>query len=337
MLLWPLLEQSSLETKRIFEMKKPSFRKNEKDHTTVTGKLEAGSVIKRHAVGLSKYPKVIEHKRAISELHSQISKSHLYNTVAKLSLFPTRYYNSKHGLTSSQWILATLDNITSSDFEVQRFDHDWLQFSIVVTIPGKVQDTVIIGSHIDSSVYLFPWFNNAPGADDNASGVAGLVEILRVISLANFKPYNTVQFHFYSAEEVGLRGSREIFTKYYNQRVKVLAMLQLDQIGFAPRNAAIGVVQDLVDSELAEYVTMLIDNLCSIKAVLTVCGYACSDSASAHLVGYPGALVTESLLLGNNKFVHTSLDTIDRLNFTHVAEFVKLGLGYIYELGYYTN
>ena len=54
----------------------------------------------------------------------------------------------------------------------------------------------------------------APGIDDDGSGVAVLLEILRAAVETGFKPKKNVQFHLYAAEELGLLGSDQIAEDY---------------------------------------------------------------------------------------------------------------------------
>lgn len=68
----------------------------------------------------------------------------------------------------------------------------------------------------------------APGADDDGSGSVNLLEAFRALVTSGFKPTTPVEFHWYSAEEGGLRGSQAIATAYKNAGTQVKGMLQLD-------------------------------------------------------------------------------------------------------------
>ena len=63
-------------------------------------------------------------------------------------------------------------------------------------------------------------------------------------------------------------------------------------------------------------------------------GYACSDHASASKAGYPSAFVIESDFTSSNKRIHTTQDTIDKLDFNHMLQHAKLTLGTVYELAF---
>ena len=67
----------------------------------------------------------------------------------------------------------------------------------------------MLGAHQDS-VNGARATGRAPGADDDASGVASLSEVIRVALANDYRPLRTVKFMAYAAEEVGLRGSADI-------------------------------------------------------------------------------------------------------------------------------
>ncbi|WAC03885.1 M20/M25/M40 family metallo-hydrolase [Lacinutrix neustonica] len=74
--------------------------------------------------------------------------------------------------------------------------------------------------------------NDAPGADDNASGIATITEAARVLFEMNFKPKRTIEFMAFAAEEVGLRGSKEIAQDYKSRNVNVISYMQLDMTNY---------------------------------------------------------------------------------------------------------
>ena len=61
---------------------------------------------------------------------------------------------------------------------------------------------------------------DAPGADDDASGIATLTEVIRVALANGWKPKRTVKFMGYAAEEVGLRGSNAIAQNLHGRRAR---------------------------------------------------------------------------------------------------------------------
>ena len=70
----------------------------------------------------------------------------------------------------------------------------------------------------------------APGADDNASGVAGILEAARVFSLFDFEA--TVQFIAFDLEELGLFGSAAYAAAAKERGDRILGMVSLDMIAY---------------------------------------------------------------------------------------------------------
>lgn len=75
-------------------------------------------------------------------------------------------------------------------------------FNVVGEIPGtdKADEVVLIGAHLDS-------WHGATGATDNASGVAAMMEVLRIFKATNLRPRRTVRIGLWGDEEAGLVGS----------------------------------------------------------------------------------------------------------------------------------
>lgn len=218
------------------------------------------------------------------------------------------------------------------------------QNSIIATLPGRSEKTVVIGAHQDSINLFLPSILAAPGADDDGSGTVTILEALRVLlqdkSIATGKAENTVEFHWYSAEEGGLLGSQAIFNSYEKEGRDVKAMLQQDMTGYthatleAGEPESVGVITDYVDPGLTEFIKEVVTTYCTIPFVETKCGYACSDHASASKAGYPSAFVIESDFKYSDKKIHTTEDKLEYLDFNHMLQHARLTLGLAYELAF---
>lgn len=230
-----------------------------------------------------------------------------------------------------------------ADLKLAPFPHHWQQSSIIARIPGKTEKTVVIGAHQDSINLFLPSLLGAPGADDDGSGTVTILEAFRVLvehlKKTGEKLEQTVEFHWYSAEEGGLLGSQAVFSSYEKQARDVVAMLQQDMTGFvektlkAGKPESVGVITDYVDPGLTEFIKKVITEYCDIPYTLTECGYACSDHASASKAGYPSAFVIESKFEDSDDHIHTTEDKIEFLSFDHMLQHAKLTLSLAYELG----
>ena len=213
---------------------------------------------------------------AVEPLLKKLSKTEMQANLEKFTSFHTRYYKSDSGAESSEWLLQKVtDIIKESDAEdavfAQPFPHTWKQSSVIATIPGKSNRTVVIGAHQDSINLWLPSVLPAPGADDDGSGTVTILEVFRTIlgsdAIRKGEAENTLEFHWYSAEEGGLLGSQAIFKRYESDQRDIKAMLQQDMTGFvqktieANRPESVGVIMDYVNPDLTAFIKEVIEEV----------------------------------------------------------------------------
>ncbi|KAM3508973.1 hypothetical protein MY10362_000858 [Beauveria mimosiformis] len=300
------------------------------------------------AKAVVQFPKKVSQQKVVNDLAKTLSKSEMQKNLEKLTSFYTRYFRSETGLKSSDWVLEKVNSIikeAGADKTVfaKSFPHPWLQHSVIATIPGLTNNTIVIGAHQDSTNLWLPSVLAAPGADDDGSGTVTIMEAFRTIlssqHVVNGKLPNRIEFHWYSAEEGGLLGSQAIFSEYERDGRVVKAMLQQDMTGYiqgtldADKPESVGVIMDFVDPGLTKFIKTVIEEYCDIPWVETKCGYACSDHASASKAGYPSAFVIESAFEHSDPHIHTTEDLIKHLSFDHMLQHAKMTLGLAYELG----
>ena len=295
------------------------------------------------------FPKETSQNSSVSKLLPKLSKEHMRRHLEKFTSFHTRYYKSAYGAESAAWLYQTVNSTIAQSAAarhayVERFEHPWGQPSLIATIPGTTNRTVVVGAHQDSINLFFPSLFAAPGADDDGSGTVTILEALRVLlsdpasPLANGTARNTLEFHWYSAEEGGLLGSQAVFQAYAKEGRDVRAMLQQDMTGYvqgtldAGKQESVGVITDFVDPGLTAFIKEVVTAYCDIPYVETKCGYACSDHASASKAGYPSAFVIESEFANSDKRIHSTEDKIEYLSFDHMLQHARLTLGMAYEL-----
>ncbi|WP_307094102.1 M20/M25/M40 family metallo-hydrolase [Arthrobacter sp. V1I9] len=86
-------------------------------------------------------------------------------------------------------------------YEDEDLDADRQTFNILADTAGSENHTVVVGGHLDS-------VPESPGINDNASGVAAMLETARWMAESGVEPKNRVRFAFWGAEEVDLLGSQ---------------------------------------------------------------------------------------------------------------------------------
>ncbi|MCK6594274.1 MAG: M20/M25/M40 family metallo-hydrolase [Bacteriovoracaceae bacterium] len=271
---------------------------------------------------------------------STVKADGIYQMITKLSSFQNRYYKGEHGKASAQYIHDTWKSIIAgrTDAKVELFNHSqWDQPSVILTIEGASSETIIVGGHQDSiSGYFSGPKVRAPGADDNASGIATVTEIARVLVSQSYKPQKTIKLMAYAAEEVGLLGSKEIAKTFKDRGVNVVGVMQLDMVNYKGSQAFdVVLMNDYTNAEQNKFIGSLIDTyLPGIKWAYDSCGYACSDHASWHMQGFPASVPFESKMREMNGRIHTANDlvSVSGDNADHAAKFAKLGLSFIIEL-----
>lgn len=277
----------------------------------------------------------------IEAILSKVSADKIHASIASLESFQNRYYRSSYG-QDSQRLVAKQWQELSNDYpgaHVNEFSHrDWPQASIILTWPGTISpdEFLIVGGHGDS---ILSWNSShdmrAPGADDNASGIAAITEIIRVLGAENFRPERSIQFMSYAAEEVGLRGSSEIAGLYRQQGRKVKGVIQLDMVNFSKRPEELILITDYTNSAQNAYLQSLSERfLPNLTVRQDRCGYACSDHASWNRNGYPVSFPFEARVSEYNRNIHSPHDTLAASNrhSQHAANYARLAIAYLLEM-----
>ena len=302
-------------------------------------KAAAQAAMAPRAASAASGPYTLDQQAVATPLVANVKEAGIRETISALAAHNNRYYTSETGVAASQWVLSRWQEIAAKipGASVALFKHDgWPQPSVVMTIPGtdKADEIVILGGHLDS---INGWGDNnscAPGADDNASGIAVLTESARVLAESGFRPRRTIQFMGYAAEEVGLRGSQDIAESYSSAGKKVVGVIQYDMSNFKGSAEEIFLLTDHVDGGLSAFVGQLIDAYVGVKRSTTECGYACSDHASWDGKGYPAAMAFEASFDDMNHALHTDRDTLATSggDASHSVPFTKLAVAFAVEL-----
>src|SRR6185503_11140453 len=258
----------------------------------------------------------------------RIREDDILATIRSLSSRKNRYYLSESGAAVSSWLRDRWRGFTDrSDVTVELFDQGYPQKSVILTIPGttKPDEVVVIGGHLDS---IAPGGakSDAPGADDDASGIATLDQIARTLLAAGFRPERTIQFMAYAAEEVGLRGSQAIVREYRRRGINVVGVLQLDMTNYQGSDRDIWLIDDFTSPAQNRFVAELIERYTTATWGVDRCGYACSDHASWHRAGVPASMPHETRSRDRNRHIHSPRDTLEvsSNNAAHAAKFARL-------------
>lgn len=284
----------------------------------------------------------IKMEREVQSWFEKISSEHIDSIINHLTTYHTRYYKSVEGELALQWIGKTWEDLTAirSDAKVEYYKHqNHNQPSIILTIEGSdpvlKNEIIIIGGHGDSiNTDDEQAMLRAPGANDNAAGIAVISDIIKIMVEQNYRPKHTIQFIAYAAEEVGLQGSSDIAQNYRNLGKKVIGVLQLDGINYTGKTFDMALISDLTYGPQNIFMAQLIDQYLKANWSWDKCGYACSDHYSWHSNGYRASFPVEAIMSEQDPFIHTSQDTFDKSNNNslHAQLFEKLSIAYLIEL-----
>ena len=167
-------------------------------------------------------------------------------------------------------------------------------------------------------------------------GLGGSAVLTDVVPSKTLIAAAEVMMRVRRAEEVGLRGSKDIATRYKAANTKVLAALQLDMTNYQGSAQDIVFMTDYTDQGLTGYLAQLLDAyLPQIRYGYDSCGYGCSDHASWHNQGYPAAMPFESRFNDYNPNIHTAQDTLQNSDpsAAHALKFAQLATSFAIEMG----
>jgi len=202
------------------------------------------------------------------------------------------------------------------------------------------EEVVVVGAHYDSII-------GSPGANDNASGVAGVLEMARL--LADQPLPRTVRFVAFVNEEPPFFQTDDMGSRVYASRARrrgerIVAMLSIETIGYYSEETGsqhypfplslvypntanfIGFVgnhasRDLVRRAIGTFRTRTDFPSEGITAPEWITGIGWSDHASFWKEGYAALMITDTALFRYRHY-HTPEDTPDKIDYTRMARVV---------------
>ena len=278
-------------------------------------------------------PEEMKQQDIIANGLTRLSSDNIKMHIEEISSEKTRYHRSKTGKQFPPKLLHKFrqygENYENLPIKYSTITHQATpQESVMVHIKGKTQPNkyIVIGAHLDS-INVYNTQQDAPGADDDASGLAVILEIFKQF-IDDGQPDKSVIFFGYAAEEVGLVGSSEIARLAQMKDIDIEGVLQFDMTNHPNGNKDIYFVTDYTNHEMTKYLQSLLDYyMPHIKHSTTQCGYACSDHASWYFEGFPSAMPFESDFTSYNQNIHTRYDTLENSDSTakHALNFASLG------------
>lgn len=271
-----------------------------------------------------------------------INTQNIEDHILELENYGTRYHNRAAATQAANDLKDKWEAMAATygrtDVSVRLYNHVNTQMpSVIMTIEGAglPDEFVIVGGHLDSTSNQGN--NNAPGADDDASGIATITEATRALFEVGFVPQRTIEVMAYAAEEIGLVGSAEIAQEYSIANVNVVGVVQFDMTNFNGSANDVSFITDFTDATLNGFLMQLVDHYNSsgqheITYSTSLCNYGCSDHASWNNEGYMSAFPFEATFGQHNQTIHSPNDTFSVSGTAeHAAKFAKLCAEYLIE------
>lgn len=194
--------------------------------------------------------------------------------------------------------------------------------NVIATKPGlnDSQAYFVICGHYDD----MPSGTTAPGADDNASGTATVLELARVFSQYNFN--YTIRFICFDEEEQGLVGSHYYATQARNRNDSIIGVINLDMTAYDANNDGMVDVHSNSVANTAQIASEWISNVYQYGIALTprtVQSQPYSDHYSFQLKNYGATLIIEYDLEFNPRY-HTVNDKYQYLNMNYAHKIAQV-------------
>lgn len=174
------------------------------------------------------------------DLAKEVDPKRLRATVEKLASWDDRNTNNPTLTEAAQWVADQYGLIPGLQVELMKYKLPKMArvpeekevVQVIATLKGETDRRIIIGGHMDT-INMEDRESGlkarAPGANDDASGVAVALELARIMSQRKWK--NTLVFVAFSGEEQGLYGSKALAARAVAEGWKVDAVLSNDMVG----------------------------------------------------------------------------------------------------------
>lgn len=165
----------------------------------------------------------------LAELVAQVDRNRLEATVTTLAAFPTRWTPAPAFPQVEDWMHEAFARVGAERIARQAYPHSaaGTRHNVLCGDPLDPRGVLLLGAHLDS-ISETP-ATRAPGANDNASGIAAMLEACRILSRQPLR--KGLVFVAFSGEEQDLQGSTACATIARRQGWPIDLMLNLDMLG----------------------------------------------------------------------------------------------------------
>lgn len=245
---------------------------------------------------------------------SQISRDSIESYTRKLESYPFRSSGTAANAQARNWLISKLVSfgytpILDTCTRGSALVHNVMAYKQGVSFPHFY---IMIGAHFD----VIPW---TPGANDDATGVAGVLEIARILKDRN--THFTIIFSLFDTEEYGMIGSGYMADRFASNRDSIAVMFNMDEIGW---NAGVSDTVRLYYGPgmmAANRFSALAGSLPSVQLLSTFRGVTqTSDHYLFQSCGYTVLLALNHPL---SPYHHTNRDSSTYVNFGYATRIIR--------------
>jgi len=287
------------------------------------------------------YPIIAEENPEIRALMDSVSVDSLKADIEHLCSYHNRRFDSRYIYDVQDWLVSRyqgfgVDTVVLHDFKVNKpqWPEETADNIIAVQWGTKTpEEFVICGAHYDSwnDDGTDPDTIRSPGADDNASGVAGILETARLLSHHTFD--RTIIYANWCAEEIGLVGSAAYAADCAAQNMDIVGYFNLDMTGYLEEGTDLHVhlMYTTQDSTIANYVYNFSQVYFPEMPIRqNWLAWGDSDYSSFNRNGYPAVHPFEDVH-ASSPFIHSRQDILGLSvnNLEQSKRFTELNLGLV--------
>ncbi len=211
--------------------------------------------------------------------------------------------------------------------------------NIIGRIEGETLPEQIVGisGHYDSTSNLA--MTNAPGADDNASAIAAVLEAALIMRDYRFE--RTIEFMCFNAEEQGRQGAHALAVDYLAAGKEIYAVVNNDMIGYWPTgwDRDLDVAYEPISNWLADRVVAASDTYVGIPTTKKQTGVCQDDHYAFTLLGIPAVTNMDCWEAHNGGIggestphYHRTTDTLATLNLPCMTQAVQVNVAAVADL-----
>lgn len=166
----------------------------------------------------------------VESLINEIDIDGIQANIQHLEEYVTRFYNKPQAFQSEQWIKEQFEAL-GLEAQIHTFPQPGSSGNVIAIQTGTLypDEYVVCGAHYDTYNNNQD-FEHAPGADDNASGVASIIEAARILS--QYEMDRSIIYCAWAAEEIGLVGSQYYAEDAAADQMNILGYFNLDMTGY---------------------------------------------------------------------------------------------------------